>query len=118
MLEHFFAALFSFGQPRGLAHSALPDAPVQPEREGRKTDPNRRSQEPASPIGTVEAAAPADPPLAAGPNGSSQWDPCPCKQRGVSREDRHGCVAMCKELFPQLDQELDAWDAEHGWLYR
>jgi len=25
---------------------------------------------------------------------------------------------MCKELFPQLDQELDAWEAEHGWLYR
>jgi len=25
---------------------------------------------------------------------------------------------MCKELFPQLDQQLDAWEAEHGWLYR
>ena len=37
---------------------------------------------------------------------------------GVARYDRHGCVAMCKELFPQLDRELDAWEAEHGWLYR
>ncbi|HEV2928218.1 MAG TPA: hypothetical protein VGW74_05970, partial [Propionibacteriaceae bacterium] len=106
------------GQTRVDAHSALPDAPVQPQREGRKTDPNRRSQEPASPTETVEAAAPTDQPVAAGPNGSSQWDPCPCKQWGVCREDRHGCVARCKELFPQLDQELDAWEAEHGWLYR
>ena len=54
----------------------------------------------------------------AGPNESSEWDPCPCGKWGVCRADRHGCVAMCKELFPQLDQELDAWEAEHGWLYR
>ena len=70
MLEHYLATLFRLGQPRGLAHSALPDAPVQPQREGRKTDPNRRS--------TVEAAAPADPPVAAGPNGpSSGWSRWP-----------------------------------------
>ena len=37
--------------------------------------------------------------------------------RDLARDDRHGCVAMCKELFPQLDRELDAWEAEHGWLY-
>jgi hypothetical protein len=36
----------------------------------------------------------------------------------VCRADRHGCVALCKELFAELDQELDAWEAEHGWLYR
>ena len=66
----------------------------------------------------VSRAAPADPPVVAGPNGSSQWDPCPCRQWGVARYDRHGCVALCKELFPQLDRELDAWEAEHGWLYR
>ena len=53
-----------------------------------------------------------------GANGSSEWDPCPCRQWGVARYDRHGCVALCKELFPQLDRELDAWEAEHGWLYR
>ena len=117
MFEHCFAVLFSLGQTLGFAHPALPDGQVQPEREGRKTDPNRRSEEPASPT-TVEAAAPTDPPVAAGPNESSEWDPCPCKQWGVCRADRHGCVAICKELFPQLDQELDAWEAEHGWLYR
>ena len=119
MLEHYFSVLFRLEPPRDLAHSALPNAPTRPEREvRRKTDPNRRSHEPASPTDTVEAAAPADPPVAAGPNGSSQWNPCPCRQWGVCREDRHGCAAICKELFPQLDQELDAWEAEHGWLYR
>jgi hypothetical protein len=46
------------------------------------------------------------------------WDPCPCQQWGVCRADRHGCVAMVKELFAELDQELDAWEAAHGWLYR
>ena len=61
---------------------------------------------------------PVQPALADGPNGSSEWAPCPCRQWGVARYDRHGCVAMCKELFPQLDRELDAWEAEHGWLYR
>jgi hypothetical protein len=31
----------------------------------------------------------------------------------------HGCVAMTKERFPELDQQqLNAWEAEHGWLYR
>jgi hypothetical protein len=43
---------------------------------------------------------------------------CPCGQWGVIRADGRGCVARCKELFAQLDQELDAWEAEHGWLYR
>ena len=118
MLRHYFAALLSLGQTPDLAHSALPDAPVQPRRTGRKTDPNRGRQEPASPTDTVEAAAPADPPVTAAPKRSNEWDPCPCKQWGICREDRHGCVAMCKELFPQLDQELDAWEAKHGWLYR
>jgi hypothetical protein len=32
MFEHYFAVLLGLGQPRGLAHSALPDAPDQPER--------------------------------------------------------------------------------------
>jgi hypothetical protein len=117
MLSHYFAALFGLGQTPDLVHSALPDAPVQHPRERRRTDPNRRSQEPASPTDTVETA-PADRPVAAGPNESSEWDPCPCGKWGVCRADRHGCVAMCKELFRQLDQELDAWEAEHGWLYR
>jgi hypothetical protein len=124
MLEYYFVALSSLGQTPDLAHSALPDAPVRPESEGRRTGRTRRSQEPASPTETAEAAPPAKaappaaPAVAAGPNESTTWDPCPCRQWGVCREDRHGCVAMCKELFPELDQELDAWEAEHGWLYR
>jgi hypothetical protein len=121
MLEHYFAALFGLGRTRGLAHSALPDAPVRPPREGRRTDLELRSQEPASAPDIVETA-PADPPVAAEPDESSdessEWDPCPCGTWGVCLADRHGCVAMCKELFRQLDQELDAWEAEHGWLYR
>jgi hypothetical protein len=36
---------------------------------------------------------------------------------GVARGDCHGCVALVKELFPQMDQELDAWEAAYGWLY-
>jgi len=110
MLE-YFAALFGLADGRDLARSALPDAPVRSHREDRAADPNRRSQE-VSPTDSVESAP------AAGLNGSSRWNPCPCGRCGVAREDRHGCVAMCKELFPQLDQELDAWEAEHGWLYR
>ena len=118
MFEHYLAALLSLGQDRHLAHSALPNAPVQPHREDRKAERDHRLRESASPADTVEAAAPADPPVADPRNGSSEWDPCPCGQWGVCRADRHGCVAMCKELFPQLDQELDAWEAEHRWLYR
>jgi hypothetical protein len=91
MFQHYLAALLGLMQAQDLAYSAPPDAPVQP--------------------------APAGPP-AAGANGSSEWDPCPCRQWGVARADRHGCVALVKELFPQLDRELDAWEAEHGWLYR
>jgi hypothetical protein len=118
MLDHYFAALFTLGRASDLAYSALPDAPVRRHRGRGRTDRDHLSQEPASPTGTPEAAAPADGPVATGPNGTSEWDPCPCRQWGVCRDDRHGCVAMCKELFPQLDQELDAWEAEHGWLYR
>jgi hypothetical protein len=117
MFEHYLAALLSLGQ-RDLAHSALPDAPVQPHREDRKAERDRPLRAPASAADTVEAAAPAGPPVAAGPNGSSEWDPCPCRHRGVARGDRHGCVALVKELFPQLDRELDAWEAEYSWLYR
>jgi hypothetical protein len=118
MFEHYLAALLSLGQNRDLAYSALPNAPVQPHREDRKAERDHRLRESASPADTVEAAAPADPPVAAGPNGSSKWDPCPCRHRGVARGDRHGCVALCKELFPQLDRELDTWEAEYSWLYR
>ena len=118
MLEYYFTALMSLGRTPDLGFSALPDAPVQPRRKGRKSGRTGPSQPPVSPASTVQPATPVDPPLPAGPNGSTEWDPCPCRQWGVCRADRHGCVAMFKELFPQLDQELDAWEAEHGWLYR
>ena len=72
----------------------------------------RQAQELASP------APPDTQPAPAGAEGSSAWDPCPCRQWGVARGDRHGCLALVKELFPHLDRELDAWEAEHGWLYR
>lgn len=105
MFEYFYAALFRQFK-EDLALPVLPDAPVRPYREGRKADRNQRPLSPAAP------------PVAAGPDESSMWDPCPCRQWGVCRADLHGCAALCKELFPELDQELDAWDAEHGWLYR
>jgi hypothetical protein len=57
-------------------------------------------------------------PGAARPDESSDWDPCPCGRWGVARADRHGCVALVRELFPQLERELDAWEAAYGWLYR
>ena len=96
MFEHYLAALLSLRHGRDLAFSALPDAPAQPHR----------------PDGTAEPA------VAAAPGEPSEWDPCPCGRWGVVRADHHGCVALVRELFPQLDQELDAWEAEHGWLYR
>lgn len=119
MLKHILAALLGLGQPPEPTRSAPPDVPVQPRRDGRTTGPNRQDLEPASAAGSVEAAATVDPAVAELPDAASEeWDPCPCGQWGVCRADRHGCVAMCKELFPQLDQDLDAWEAEHGWLYR
>jgi hypothetical protein len=50
MLEHYFTALFSLGQTPDLAHSALPDAPVQPHCERRKTGRNRRSRNQRRPV--------------------------------------------------------------------
>ena len=43
---------------------------------------------------------------------------CSCLQWGIAHGHRPGCDALVKELFPQLDRELDAWEAEQGWLYR
>jgi hypothetical protein len=117
MFEHYLAALIGLSQAQDLAYSALPDAPVQPHQEGRKAERDRRRSQPAPPAGAA-AAAPAHRPVAAGPDGSSPWDPCPCGWWGITRGDRHGCVALAKELFPQLDQELDRWEAAYGWLYR
>ena len=116
MFEYYVVALRSLRQTPDLAHSALPDAPVRPERPSRRLGRLRRR--PALPPENLrQALTPDATPLAAGPNESTTWDPCPCRQWGVARTDHHGCVAMCRELFAQLDQELDAWEAEHGWLY-
>ena len=67
MFEHYLATLLSLRQVRDLASSTLADAPVRPEREDRNTEWDRRGREPASPVGTAEAAAPANPPVAAVP---------------------------------------------------
>ena len=96
MFEHYLAALLNLRRAHDLAFPALPDAPAQPQPEDLT----------------------AEPAVAAGPDGSSAWDPCPCGRWGVVRADRHGCVALVTELFAELDQELDAWEAAHGWLYR
>jgi hypothetical protein len=117
MFEQYLAALLSLRQAQDLALSALPNAPVQPHPEDDKAERDRR-QRAVSPAGTAEAAAPAGPHVAAGPNGSSQWDPCPCRRWGIARGDRHGCVALVKELYPRLDEELDRWEAAYGGLYR
>jgi len=119
MFEHYLAALLNLGQAGDLSFSALPDVPVQPQREDSKADWDRRIREPASPPPNLSRAlAPARRPVAAEPTGSSEWDPCPCRQWGVARGDRHGCAALVKELFAELDQELDQWEAAYGWLYR
>jgi hypothetical protein len=96
MFKQYLAALVSLRHGLDLAFSALPDAPVQPQRQD----------------GTAEPAVPAT------PHEPSEWDPCPCGRWGVVRGDHHGCVALVRELFPQLDQELDAWEAQYGWLDR
>jgi hypothetical protein len=44
---------------------------------------------------------------------------CPCGQWGVPMEqEANAWLAICRHLFPQLDQELDNWEYAHGWLYR
>lgn len=81
MFEQYLAALLSLRQAHDLAFSALPDAPVQIDGKGGKAAQDRRSPEQPSPADAAEAA-PVDRPVAAGPTGSSEWDPCPCRQWG------------------------------------
>jgi hypothetical protein len=101
MFEQYLAALLGLRQARDLAPSALPDAPVQPDREDRNAE-----------------AAPALRPVVARPRRPSELAPCPCSRWGITRGDHHGCLALVRELFPQLDRELDAWEDDYGWLYR
>ena len=101
IFEQYLAALRGLRQARDLAHSALPAAPVQPDRE----DPNAE-------------AAPAHHPAVVRLRGPSELAPCPCRRWGITRGDHHGCLALVTELFPQLDRELDACEDDYGWLYR
>jgi hypothetical protein len=116
MFEQYLAALLGLSKLQDLAHSALPDAPVRPQPQAHQTDPDHHRQEPPPPTDTLQAA-PAHPPIAGGPNRFWQSAPCPCRRPGITRGDHHGCLALVTELFPQLDQDLDTWDANHGWLY-
>jgi hypothetical protein len=66
----------------------------------------------------VEAGTRPAAPGATRPGRSSWLVACPCGEWGLTREDRITWLALCQHLFPQLDQELDAWEHAHGWLYR
>jgi hypothetical protein len=66
----------------------------------------------------VEAGARPAAPGATRADRSSWLVACPCGEWGLTRNDRITWLALCRHLFPQLDQELDAWEQAHGWLYR
>jgi len=117
MLEHYFTALFSLGQTPDLAHSALPDAPVQPDLERRNSEKHRPIEAPLGRTDRIEAGTPGSS-NPARQDRSSWWVTCPCGGWGLSRDDRDAWLALCQHLFPQLDRELDAWEDAHGWLYR
>jgi hypothetical protein len=117
MLNDYLAALIARWYARGLAHSALPERPVQPDRKRRRTDQDRPTEVPLRHPDQIETAAPPGSPEPAQPDGS-WWIRCPCGQWGWSRKDRSPWLALCQHLFPELDQELDVWQDAHGWLYR
>ncbi|MFL6188342.1 MAG: hypothetical protein ACJ742_18100 [Actinomycetes bacterium] len=80
------------------------------------TWPSRPSPTPRpSPTALTARPSRPSPPRPASPPGGTR---ARAGGGGVARGHHHGCVALVRELFPQLDQELDAWEAEHGWLYR
>jgi hypothetical protein len=53
------------------------------------------------------------------PNRPDDWlVRCPCGQWGLPRDqEADAWLAICQHLFPQLDQDLDAWEHAHSWLY-
>jgi hypothetical protein len=119
MLEYYFAAMLARRQVGDLAYSALPDAPDQPPREDRRRGRNRPSQPPpAADHSQVPASVPAEVPIAVGSNGSSTWDPGPAGNGGSVARTAMAAWPLVKELFPELDQDLNAWETTHGWLYR
>lgn len=118
MLNDYLAALIAQWHNRGLARSALPDAPVQPDLERRNADQDQRTQVPLRATDRVEAQVRSGWPEHARPDRSSWSVSCPCGDWRSSSADRDGVLALCRHLFPQLDQQLDVWEQAHGWLYR
>jgi hypothetical protein len=118
MFDHYMAAMFSRWYARDLAHSALPDAPVQPDPQRHNTDNGRRSQVPLQRTDGVEAEAPLGSPHSTRSDRSSGRVACPCGEWGVPHDERDNWLSLCRHLFPQLDQELDVWERAHGGLYR
>jgi hypothetical protein len=120
MMEYYLAALLIIRrqaderrQMDGLAYSALPHAAMQHHRKRRLRFRNRCN----GPSSCGDAVVAARGSVASGSDEAVALIPCPCPHMGVSRQDRHGCVARMKEIFQDLDKELDAWEAANGWLY-
>jgi hypothetical protein len=118
MFDHYMAAMFSLSHARDVARSALPDAPVEPYPGRRHTDKDRRSQVPLQRTDGVDAQAPLASPNLTRSGSSSGRVACPCGEWGVPGDERDGWLSLCRHLYPQLDQELNAWEQANGWLYR
>jgi hypothetical protein len=116
MLNDYVAALIAHWHSRGLARLALPDAPVRPDPKHRGTDHDDRPQVPPRRTDRVEPDVPSGWPVHARPGGSLVI--CPCGDWQSTRADDDAVVDLCRHLFPDLDEQLDAWERIHGWLYR
>lgn len=97
MISDYVVALLAVQGTRSLARSALPDAPVQPHLDRGKIDQDPPARVPHPPADRLA---------------------CPCGRWEASGDDRDARLALCRHLFPQLDQELDVWEHAHGRLYR
>jgi hypothetical protein len=116
MLNDYVAALIAHWHSRGLARSALPDAPVRPDPKHRGTDQDDRPQVPPRGTDRVEPDGPSDSTGNARPGGSLVI--CPCGGWQSTSADDDAVLDLCRHLFPHLDEQLDAWERTHGWLYR
>jgi hypothetical protein len=114
MLNDYLAALIAHRHYHGLARSALPDAPVRPDPNRRGTDPDHRAQVPPPATDRVEADVPCGSTGHARPGGAVVT--CPCGAWQSAADDV--VLDLCRHLFPDLDEQLDAWERTHGWLYR
>jgi hypothetical protein len=116
MLNDYVAALIAHWRSRDLARSALPNAPVRPDPKERGTDQDDRPQVPPRGSDRVEPDVASGWPVHARPGGSSVT--CPCGDWRSTRAHDDAVLDLCRHLFPQLDEQLDAWERSHGWLYR